>query len=155
MTKFNPYEFNLQEALKLIQEDFFNFYRCPECQKEATNGNIQQNRINKEINIPFHGCDCLRLRLYNHGQTDRGQTSLYKKALILHVTDTIQWIAFNTYGFKSDGNICFKVVEGADRFAVEQLIIHKGTLMYDYIPSFVFKPLIQMTNAMETLITFQ
>lgn len=153
MTKYNPYNFNLKEALRLIQEDFFSAYPCPECQTLATNISSQQNRIDHNISIQFYGCNCLRLRIYNHGQTERGQTSLYKKAMIFHVSDTIQWIVFNTYGL--DNQICFKVVEGADRFAVEQLIIHRGTLMYDYIPSFAFKSLEQMKNNIETLITFQ
>jgi len=154
MKNINPYEINLQEALKLIQEDFFKFYLCPECNKPAATGNIQQNLINKDITIPFHGCDCLRLRLYHHGQTDKGQTSLYQKALILSVSDSIQWIAFYTYSCEPK-SLYFKVVEGANQFAVEQLIIHKGTLSYTHIPSFAFKPLNQMINKIETLITFQ
>lgn len=133
-----------QQAMNMIQECFFDFYLCPECQTGPKTKKQQENRIDTEIKIDFHGCQCLKLRLYKHHYN--------KDAMVFHVKDEIQWVAW-TESFPN--KIRFKVVEGATRFAVEQIILHNSTLEYDHIPSFVFKPLNQMIQNIQTLVTFQ
>lgn len=136
------------QALKLIEEDFPKFYLCPHCNSTASTAKTQENKIDKRIIIDYRGCNCLSLRYYNDSKSFS-----YKEALVLHVADKIQWMYYlpSTYQPKMQ----FKVVEGADRFAVEQILIYKSTLSYDHIPSFVFKPAAQMLQNIETLMTFQ
>ena len=73
--------------------------------------------------------------------------------MVFHVKDDLQWIAYYTYSIKD--SLKFRVVEGAVRFDVQELVNKKPSLEYTKIPDFVFKPLDQMEQNIQTLITFQ
>jgi len=156
----NPYITNLESSMKLIQQDFFRVYICPDCQtpcerrlKEPPNN----SRYNSETSPSFFSgrdgskdrwigsCGCLRLRKY----------SFYNEAtpaLMFKVSDSLQWMAYYPNGSYSD--LVLKIVDGA-LFDPDAAHASKAVLEYNYLPSFVFLPLDQMIRRVETLATFQ
>jgi len=133
------------KAFSMIQECFFDFYLCPDCQTSP-----KEPSLPEEKKLKYSWCQCFKLRRY---KSDSFYSVSYKEAMVFHVKDDLQWIAYYTYSIKD--SLKFRVVEGAVRFDVQELVNKKPSLEYTKIPDFVFKPLDQMEQNIQTLITFQ
>lgn len=140
-----------EEIMSMIQSQFFKQYQCPECNQTAS----FRSKDNPDTYFKFNfTCKCTRLKLFPNTY------GIIDNLLICNISDNVQWIFFSqkTYTTLKPYKYNFFITD-TSIVSMEQIPAFianpKYIVKFDYIPSFVFRPINEMIKRVETIITFQ
>ncbi len=144
---------NPKQAISLIYDNFFKVYHCPNCFRRADKLKDEWwNHSKPELN-EYH-CDCKRLRFF-----PKSNHFIHDKLIAFHLNDDYQWIFYNVNSGLNQNviqyNHHFDIIPNTADVCAGALLNIKPIIELDYIPSAIFKPLSQMEQAINTMITFQ